>query len=90
MNNGTSVEPERISQVRNQMEALDIAIGRLTQMSEKIESKFSCVLTPPSPATPEGTKDQDLVPFASDLRSFCIRLSKLEAGLDDLLERTEL
>lgn len=94
MSNGcctTENKPRALSQVEDQMQAMDSVVYRLSEMADRLTEKLSPIARQPEPCCTSGASATlNLVPLADSIRSQKDRIGDISGRLEDLLSRVEL
>jgi hypothetical protein len=89
---GSDCKVKRSSQLDNQIGCLGASIERALALKSDVESRLSCVLRSDTPIQSlEKTKEPvSLVPLATTISEFNLKMDILNSRLESILNRIEL
>lgn len=88
----SKVEPSRETQVREQMNRLEMAIAQAADVRNRVEERIITVLRPGAGGSVEGLEEDkaQIAPLAQELMRLTALVNTIASMDKDMLERVEL
>ena len=87
---GCAAKPERMPQVREQMERIEKAVSQVDDSMGRLEDRLHAVLRQEPPGGKECAERPQLVQLADVLMSFADRVAAIDNRVNNMIERLEL
>jgi len=81
----------RTAQVSEQVQRLEKAIARMSEVRDQIENRIGAILMPATPCGGEPGNDKpQAVPLAQELKRLTEQINGISNSMDNMLSRVEL